>query len=553
MEKKDNNIKKDEKLKNFTDQELIIYKYLTEYNNQKIKTDIENKISDLEKQKDLIPKIEEKEQKLADDLIKNYFVEKENKNKNKIIEDKNPINIYTIDKFLNEKENTEKKIKDKKEAIELLKQLNNSMRTKKINPKLIQNINSNNYLCRNQDLKNYISNINKEKINFENEDLTEEQKLICSFRNLIKSSFEDAKNNITEETTILKLFQDLNFENIDIQQIINQYERNSEGDNNCKDDKIADFKSNIIVTPSFDILLKELHKYNPFNKNHKNNSYIFYKIINLLINRYDYYYSKIDENKEKKTILILSHNNLELFINLINYYILFYNNDNKNNELKESINHSLINIVIKVKNLSISMFSQVMADFIKNLIEEMEEIETFENVCKQNKFEACLKKVQKTVKMIFSFFNDLRAISIHREVIFYFNNVLTIYFDSLNQKILRVSNYDLEDIQALLNLSQEILKNMKKNIEKIASQNMNLSVKFMNILEQNMDYLKFQEILFILNSNLKQIKNYLINANYWIYIRKDQFLSLLDSTFNQSEKLTEMINLINEKVKEKKK
>ena len=120
MEKKDNNIKKDEKLKNFTDQELIIYKYLTEYNNQKIKTDIENKISDLEKQKDLIPKIEEKEQKLADDLIKNYFVEKENKNKNKIIEDKNPINIYTIDKFLNEKENTEKKIKDKKEAIELI-------------------------------------------------------------------------------------------------------------------------------------------------------------------------------------------------------------------------------------------------------------------------------------------------------------------------------------------------------------------------------------------------------------------------------------------------
>ena len=85
----------------------------------------------------------------------------------------------------------------------------------------------------------------------------------------------------------------------------------------------------------------------------------------------------------------------------------------------------------------------------------------------------------------------------------------------------------------------------------MSSQNMNLSVKFMNILEQNMEYLKFQEILFILNANLKQIKNYLIKENFTIYIRKEEFLSLLNSTFDQSEKLSEIIHLINEKVKEK--
>ena len=73
----------------------------------------------------------------------------------------------------------------------------------------------------------------------------------------------------------------------------------------------------------------------------------------------------------------------------------------------------------------------------------------------------------------------------------------------------------------------------------------------MNNLEQNMEYLKFQELIFILNSNLKQIKNYLISRNNIIYIRKHQFVKLLKSTFNESEKLSELINIINTIVKEK--
>ena len=79
---------------------------------------------------------------------------------------------------------------------------------------------------------------------------------------------------------------------------------------------------------------------------------------------------------------------------------------------------------------------------------------------------------------------------------------------------------------------------------------MDLGVKFMNNLEQNIEYLKFQEILFILNSNLKQIKNYLISKNNTIYIRKHQFVELLESIFNKSEKLEELINIINTIVKE---
>ena len=184
-------------------------------------------------------------------------------------------------------------------------------------------------------------------------------------------------------------------------------------------------------------------------------------------------------------------------------------------------------------------------------MEEMEGIDSFDDIGKENKFNLCMKKIQNSIKMVFEFFEQLRITALHREVIFHFSNVLTIYFDSLNRKILLVDSYGLNDINGLLNLSQEILKNMKSNFENISNRDMDLSVKFMNSLEQNMEYLKFQELIFILNSNLKQIKNYLISRNNIIYIRKHQFVKLLKSTFNESEKLSELINIINTIVKEK--
>lgn len=552
----------DQNTENFNEEELIIYNYLNEEDKSersRAVSDLKDKILELEKMKDLIPKIEEKDQKMADDLIKQYFEEKEKdkekKSKNDEAKDKKNI-IYTIDNLLNEKEIIEKRINDKKEAIEILKEINNLIQDNNFDQNIMQKINSNSFLCRNQELKTYLYQINKNLE--EKEDLTEEQKIICSFRNLIKSSFEEAKNKTTEEITILGLFADLKFENIDIQKIINESEGNSDEDNSCKDEKISEFQSIINATPSFIIFIKELHKYYPYSSQNikdKKNSYIFYKVINLLISRYEYYYSTLDtkDNKNNRNSLILLHNNLELFTYMINYYILFYDNSNSNDgEVNlDKINKSLINIVIKIKNISTSMFSQVMADFNDVLIQQMEGIETFENIRETKKFDMSFNIVKESVEMIFKFFDKLRKIAIHREIIFYFNTVLSIYFNSLNQKVLKVSCYDLDDIKGLLNISQEILKYMNKYFEQISSQNMDLSIKFMNILEQNVDYLKFQEILFILNSNLKQINNYLMNANYSIYITRDQLLRLLDSTFNASEALTEIKKLINEKVKAK--
>ena len=541
MEKNEIIMDEDPEIKSLNDQELFIYRYLNEENKSKIKSELNSEISHLEQIEEPVSEIEDNKEKEINEKIQNYF---NAKNKSNI-----ELNIlYTVDDLQKEKITLEKNIKEKKEAKELLKQLTKILESddnidSAIASNLIQKIKSNGILSKNQSLNTFISKSKLSRLNKEEENLTEEQKILSSFRNLIKITYKEAKNDEIIETTILKLFKELNFEDFDISNIIKENEENKE------DDKLMDFFSLIKITSTFDIFLKELHKYNPIDNKEKTN--LFYKIISLLFLLYEYYFSSINNSSENNFEFILMHNNLEYLTYLLNYYILFYcEQKDLPLEDKENINNTLINIVIKIKNLSVSMFSQVVANFINNVIEELTEIESFTDIGKEQTYNTCITKVTDSIEKIFKFFEELRVNALNREVVFYFNNVLTIYFDLLNQKILKVNSYDLNDINGILNVNQEIIKKINSNIEKISSQNMDLGVKFMNNLEQNIEYLKFQEILFILNSNLKQIKNYLISKNNTIYIRKHQFVELLESIFNKSEKLEELINIINTIVKE---
>ena len=529
----------DPEMKSLNNEELLLYKYLKEENKSQIKSNINNEISRLKQIEESSPKIDENKEKLLNEEIQKYFLAKNKKAKISNI-------LYTIDDLSNEKTTIEKNIKEKKEAKELLNQLKISVESDNdnISPDLIKKIKTNNILSKNQAIKKYISKLKANKA-IEQENLTEEQKILCSFRNLIKLSFQESKNNDSMQSSIINLFKEMNLENIDISKLI------KENEDNVEDDKIKDFSSIINITPTFNILIKELCKYNPYdNINDEDKSKLFYKIIFLILSRYDSY-SK-SANSTNNFYLILAHNNLEYLIYLLNYYLLFYGEQKEiKKEVIENINNSLINIVIKIKNMNVSIFSQVVALLNDNLAEEMGKIKPFSNIGKDEILNDCITKINKSIETIFTFFEKLRISALHREVIFHFNTILSIFFDSLNKKILNENSYSLDDINGLLNVSQEILKNMKSNFEKISSKDMNLSVKFMNNLEQNMEYLKFQEIIFILNSNLKQIKNYLISKNNTIYIRKQQFVKLLESTFNESEKLSELINIINTIVKEK--
>ena len=540
MEKNEIIIGDDPGIKTLNKEELIIYKYLSEENNPKIKSDIISEIDRLKQIEESAPKIDENKEKQLNEEIQNYFKDKNISNQENI--------LYTIDDLHKEKIDLENNIKSKQEAKELLKQLKSLKETKNnenINSDLITKIKSNDILSKNHSLMKYLSKLKITESKKEN--LTEEQKILGSFRNLIKTSYIEAKNKEIMQTNIMNLFKELNLENFDISKMI------KENDPNKEDEKIIDFLNVINITSTFNVFLKELHKYNPYDNNlNDNKSKLFFKIIFLLYSIYEYCTLNIEDCNDTVFSLILNHNNLEFVTYLLNYYILFYSEQKSfKKEDIENTNKSILNAIIKIKNLSISMFSQAMADFNRKLMEEMEGIDSFDDIGKENKFNLCMKKIQNSIKMVFEFFEQLRITALHREVIFHFSNVLTIYFDSLNRKILLVDSYGLNDINGLLNLSQEILKNMKSNFENISNRDMDLSVKFMNSLEQNMEYLKFQELLFILNSNLKQIKNYLISKNNTIYIRKKDFIKILNSTFNTSEKLEELINIINTIVKEK--
>ena len=540
MEKNEIIIGDDPGIKTLNKEELIIYKYLSEENNPKIKSDIISEIDRLKQIEESAPKIDENKEKQLNEEIQNYFKDKNISNQENI--------LYTIDDLHKEKIDLENNIKSKQEAKELLKQLKSLKETKNnenINSDLITKIKSNDILSKNHSLMKYLSKLKITESKKEN--LTEEQKILGSFRNLIKTSYIEAKNKEIMQTNIMNLFKELNLENFDISKMI------KENDPNKEDEKIIDFLNVTNITSTFNVFLKELHKYNPYDNNlNDNKSKLFFKIIFLLYSIYEYCTLNIEDCNDTVFSLILNHNNLEYLTYLLNYYILFYSEQKSfKKEDIENINKSILNAIIKIKNLSISMFSQAMADFNRKLMEEMEGIDSFDDIGKENKFNLCMKKIQNSIKMVFEFFEQLRITALHREVIFHFSNVLTIYFDSLNRKILLVDSYGLNDINGLLNLSQEILKNMKSNFENISNRDMDLSVKFMNSLEQNMEYLKFQELLFILNSNLKQIKNYLISKNNTIYIRKKDFIKILNSTFNTSEKLEELINIINTIVKEK--
>ena len=532
-------IDNDPEIKSLNDEELLLYKYFKEENKSKIKSNISNEISRLQQIEESSPKIDENKEKLLNEEIQNYFLAK---NKNAKISNI----IYTIDDLNNEKIIIEKNIKEKKEAKELLNQLkiftesNNDINN--ISPDLIQKIKTNNILSKNQAIKKYISKLKLNK-NIEQEKLTEEQKLLCSFRNLIKLSYQEAKNNDIMQTTILNLFKELNLDNVDISKLNKENEED--------DDKIIDFSCIINITQTFNVLMKELNKYNPYdNINDENKSKLFFKIIFLLLSRYESY--SINNDNNDNFFLILVHNNLECLNYLINYYILFYGEQKEiKKEDIEKINNSLINAVIKIKNISVFIFSQVVSKLNVKLADDMGKMKSFDNIGKDTILNDCISKINQSIKEIFEFFEKLSSKALYREVIYHFNSILTIFFDSLNQKILSENSYSLEDINGLLNVSQEIIKNMKANFEKISSKDMYLGVKFMNNLEQNMEYLKFQELIFILNSNLKQIKNYLISKNNIIYIRKSQFIKLLDSTFNESDKLTELKDIIKTVVKEK--
>ncbi len=461
------------------------------FNNKQpnLKTEIENKIKNIEnnfndeKNQEKIKEIENKIKIFFDEneikeknTFKNFII-----NSNELINKKNNLKIS-----LNILNNLKQNIKNNKIiSNEIINKLNND-----------KNLNKNfneNFLLKKINLYN-----NNNKIKKENEFiLSENEKKLILFRNLIKFSYEEAKNYSTFLINSYELFKELNYIQNEIKSDFDEY----------------------FISPSFKIFIIEFEK--ETNK---------LKIFSLLLNMYNIYL----ENEDDKILLIL-HNNIEIFLDFINYNIFF--KDQKN----------LLNIFIYFKNFSQKILNKILSNEINKLTDLMTKHENFERLSYEKNFEKSNKMIKNSMNFFQQFFINFYKISNKKEFIFNLNYLLNLYFDLINRKILIVKDFNINDIKRILNLSQEIPVQLKKIFNDYCSLENNLKIN--NLLEKNFKYKKFEEILFVLNANLKDIKNYVINNNFVIQIDKIELTELIISIFEKSENRDNLINFIIENCK----
>ena len=460
------------------------------FNNKQpnLKTEIENKIKNIEnnfndeKNQEKIKEIENKIQIFFDEneikeknTFKNFII-----NSNELINKKNNLKIS-----LNILNNLKQNIKNNKIiSNEIINKLNND-----------KNLNKNfneNFLLKKINLYN-----NNNKIKKENFILSENEKKLILFRNLIKFSYEESKNYSTLLINSYELFKELNYIQNEIKSDFDEY----------------------FISPSFKIFIIEFEK--ETNK---------LKIFSLLLNMYNIYL----ENEDDKILLIL-HNNIEIFLDFINYNIFF--KDQKN----------LLNIFIYFKNFSQKILNKILSNEINKLTDLMTKHENFERLSYEKNFEKSNKMIKNSMNFFQQFFINFYKISNKKEFIFNLNYLLNLYFDLINRKILIVKDFNINDIKRILNLSQEIPVQLKKIFNDYCSLENNLKIN--NLLEKNFKYKKFEEILFVLNANLKDIKNYVINNNFVIQIDKIELTELIISIFEKSENRDNLINFIIENCK----
>jgi hypothetical protein len=184
---------------------------------------------------------------------------------------------------------------------------------------------------------------------------------------------------------------------------------------------------------------------------------------------------------------------------------------------------------------------------------KMSEIETLVNLSYEQNFKKCQKMLKESQELIFKFFNSLHDFITEKSLIINLNYVLSLYFDLINRKIILVKDFSIPDIKNILNIGQEIVPELKKKLEIIANDNLDFSVQLINVLEKNIKYKKFEEILFVLNAQLKDIKNFLINSNFKIHIDPNELIELILSIYSNSDNRDELIKFIKKNYEEKKK
>jgi len=297
--------------------------------------------------------------------------------------------------------------------------------------------------------------------------------------------------------------------------------------------------SSLLISKSFPLIIKNILNKDEIQKDQEK----FNKKVSLLFSIYNEY-SKLNElSSSEFSDVILLYNNIESLILCFEFFSLFEKNSI---ELKNEI----INIIKLFKNLSSSIINEIISNFIKELIGELSIFESFEDLRYERNYQNIEKIIKCSLDLIFNFFNLFQEFANETILFYHLNCILSLFFDILNRKIFSVKDFNLDDTKALFKLSKLVVVEFKKKLELMIRLNPNslASPDLSNILEKNNKFKKFEEILFILNANMRDIKNFIIQFNFKLHIDPLELIDLIKSTFEDNEKRENLINFINEKM-----
>ncbi len=400
---------------------------------------------------------------------------------------------------------------------------------------------------------------------------------------MIKSSFYEANENITLNISQIKLLSDI----FDLD-LIDQ--ENKESDENFIDDysekynKIFDelnLNTTICISHSFvnflrsfmDFLKKisvDLNiNYLRESRENLNRSYTLSIIkskiekgFSFLYNLYDLYYNEKVNEKDFAEILIL-HNNIKAFIFAVNFYLkidfipkIYKNMNDGDNEkdineliLSDEANNLIEYIhfyIYKFKDFSELIIGKIFSDFFQNLSEEFSTVENFDELRYDRKCKKAEKMFKNCNEYIIKFFDYFKLFANENDFFFNLNYCLCMFFDVLNKKIISIKEFSVDDLVALSNFLKTNSTELKNGLENIIDKNLNtqFKLKYSKILDINQKYKKFEEIIFILNSSLKDIKNLVVNSNKKLNIDQNELIALIDAIFEESDIKEEVKNTV---------
>ena len=127
------------------------------------------------------------------------------------------------------------------------------------------------------------------------------------------------------------------------------------------------------------------------------------------------------------------------------------------------------------------------------------------------------------------------------------NYTLSLFFDLLNKQILTIKDFNVDDLIVTSNFLKVNSADLKKGLEVIISEFTRIQVKlnYSKILDLNLKYKKFEEIIFLLNSGLKEIKGFVLQSKRRINIDCNELISLIQAIFEKSDFRDEVIIAIN--------